>query len=78
MSTSANNRLLARAAQSRRNGAVTVRERLPIVLGTLFAPIALFAASITPQSYLDHIRFLASDNLKGRATGSPELDRAAD
>jgi aminopeptidase YwaD len=49
----------------------------PVLLAAI-APLALWAASITPQSYLDHIKFLASDNLKGRATGSPELERAAD
>src|SRR5439155_17553557 len=35
------------------------------------------AADITPQSYLDHVKYLASPELKGRATGSPELERAA-
>ena len=35
------------------------------------------AADITPQSYLDHIKYLASPELKGRATGSPELEKAA-
>jgi hypothetical protein len=41
------------------------------------APYALWAAEITPQSYLEHVRVLSSDALKGRATGSPELERAA-
>jgi len=27
--------------------------------------------------YVDHIRFLASPELRGRATGSPELEKAA-
>ena len=40
-------------------------------------PLALSAADIAPQSYLEHVKYLASDNLKGRATGSPELEKAA-
>src|SRR5437660_1163069 len=35
------------------------------------------AADITPQSYLDHVKYLASPELKGRATGTPELEKAA-
>jgi aminopeptidase YwaD len=34
--------------------------------------------NITPQSYLAHIKFLASTDLKGRLTGTPELNKAAD
>src|SRR5579862_7927196 len=34
-------------------------------------------ARIDPNVYLDNIKFLASKELKGRATGSPELERAA-
>jgi len=30
-----------------------------------------------PDRYLDHIKFLASPEMKGRATGSPELEKAA-
>ena len=32
---------------------------------------------VAPQIYLDHVKFLASDDLKGRATGTPELEKAA-
>ena len=40
--------------------------------------IALAAtASIDPNAYLDDIKFLASKEMKGRATGSPELEKAA-
>ncbi len=35
------------------------------------------AADINPDAYLAHVRYLASDQLKGRATGSPELEQAA-
>jgi hypothetical protein len=34
-------------------------------------------ATIDPNVYLDNIKFLASKDLKGRATGSPELEKAA-
>ena len=33
---------------------------------------------IAGDRLLDHVKFLASDDLKGRANGTPELDRAAD
>ena len=36
------------------------------------------ATQIDPRAYLDHIKFLASDELKGRGNGTPELERAAD
>jgi hypothetical protein len=35
------------------------------------------AADVDPDLYLSHIRYLASPELKGRATGSPELEKAA-
>ena len=47
-----------------------------LVVGAL---VTLSAATrIDPQAYLNHIKFLASDELKGRGNGTPELDRAAD
>ena len=33
--------------------------------------------TIDPKVYLDDIKYLASDELRGRATGSPELEKAA-
>ena len=35
-------------------------------------------AGIDPQRYLSHIKYLASPEMRGRATGSPELEKAAD
>ena len=35
-------------------------------------------AGIDPTRFLDHIKYLASADMRGRATGSPELERAAD
>src|ERR1035438_10364505 len=43
------------------------------------ASYAAFAAdpAIEPGRYLDKVKFLASPQLRGRATGSPELEKAA-
>ena len=43
----------------------------------LACPLALPAADVNPDAYLAHIKYLASPELKGRATGSPELEKAA-
>ncbi len=40
-------------------------------------PLSLSAADISPQTYLKEVQYLASPELKGRATGSPELEKAA-
>ena len=40
-------------------------------------PLALLAADIQPDAYLAHVKYLASPQLKGRATGSPEIEKAA-
>ena len=37
----------------------------------------LLGAELSPTEYLDYIKYLSSDQLKGRATGSPELEKAA-
>jgi len=34
-------------------------------------------AEITPETYLAHVKYLASPELKGRRTGTPELEKAA-
>jgi hypothetical protein len=39
--------------------------------------VSAFAADISPQAYLADVKYLASPELKGRATGSPELETAA-
>ncbi len=50
-----------------------------ILLGALPGALAcgLFAANISSDEYLGIIKFLASQNMRGRATGSPELEKAA-
>jgi hypothetical protein len=57
-------------------------KRVPRALSlalTLFvlALAASAAVSFEPVRYLAHIKFLASPEMRGRATGSPELERAA-
>jgi len=57
------------------------RARQPVLaLLIVVACSVLLAAptSITPEAVLEHIKFLASDELKGRGDGSPELEIAAD
>jgi hypothetical protein len=41
-------------------------------------PLALSAADVSPKFYLDEVRYLASPELRGRATGSPELEKAGE
>src|SRR5215470_8526525 len=45
----------------------------------LFTSWLAFGASgaVDPKLYLDDVKFLASEQMRGRATGSPELERAA-
>lgn len=45
---------------------------------TIFTATLLAAAELSEQAYMAHIKFLASDKLKGRGTGTPELDQAAE
>jgi Zn-dependent M28 family amino/carboxypeptidase len=56
----------------------TFRRIASLALGALWG-IQAFAlsATISPEQYLDDIKFLASKNMKGRASGSPELEKAA-
>src|SRR5581483_2835354 len=46
-----------------------------LLLGT--TALAFSPAQISSQSYLDEVKYLASPELKGRASGSPELEKAA-
>ncbi len=41
-------------------------------------PGAEVASNISPERLQQHVNFLASPALKGRATGTPELNRAAE
>jgi hypothetical protein len=51
-----------------------------LVLALVVSCCVLLAApaEIAPDAVLQHIKFLSSDELKGRASGSPELETAGD
>jgi hypothetical protein len=55
------------------------RGPLSAVVCSFAAAVAAYgaAATIDPDRYLDDIKFLASQEMKGRATGTPELEKAA-
>jgi len=37
----------------------------------------LFAAELSPTEYIGYVKYLASEDMRGRETGSPELEKAA-
>lgn len=49
-----------------------------LALVLLAAGVQAATPAVDADRLLDHIKFLASDDMKGRASGSPELERAAD
>ena len=51
---------------------------LSAVLALAAAPTTTTTPSIDPNRFLAHIKYLASPEMRGRATGSPELEKAAD
>ncbi len=62
------------------------RDRVPKTLRRLSAVLSVFAAlalaatsdpSFSAERYLSHIKFLASPEMRGRESGSPELEKAA-
>ena len=52
--------------------------RVLLVVLVLATAVSAATPAVDADRLLDHIKFLASDDLKGRADGSPELERAAD
>ena len=48
-----------------------------LAAAALVALLAQAETRVEPKAYLDHVKYLASDELKGRATGTAELDKAA-
>ena len=46
-------------------------------LSIALSAAAILAAAGSPATYLEHVKILASDSMKGRGAGSPELERAA-
>ena len=56
-----------------------MRTTLAIVASALLAGHAVFAApELQADRLMQHVKFLASDDLKGRGNGSPELQKAAE
>src|SRR5579871_3096832 len=55
------------------------RAPLSVLLYSLALSAAAYGAqaSIDPNKYLDEVKYLASPELKGRGTGTPELEKAA-
>jgi hypothetical protein len=54
-----------------------------LYLNSLIIPAAPVGATdvvadLSPDRYMKHVKFLADDDMKGRASGSPELEKAAD
>src|ERR1700733_11043330 len=67
----------ARTPQRSRDHQGAGRRKL-LALTALFSIAFLpLAADVNPDQYLSHVRYLASPDLKGRATGSPGLEKAA-
>ncbi len=50
----------------------------PAFLLTVCGLALAATASIDPNVYLDDVKFLSSQEMRGRATGSPELEKAAE
>src|ERR1035438_9866187 len=76
MSNKLEHRLLTRAA---RKPMLFKRAPLGVALCSFALAAAAYCAtaSIDPSLFLDDVKFLASKNLKGRGTGTPELEKAA-
>src|SRR3954469_18208398 len=58
---------------------MNVRNLMAVALASACAA-QLFAdpAHVDPHAYLDHIKYLASDELEGRGDGAPGLEKAAE
>jgi hypothetical protein len=55
---------------------ISTRGFLPVLAGVAWVAVAA-TPSIDPNLYLEDVKFLASQQMRGRATGSPELEKAA-
>ena len=54
-----------------------MRREIVLGVGLAIGAVAADAPSFDATRYLSHIKYLASPELKGRASGSPELEKAA-
>jgi hypothetical protein len=57
---------------------VTRQPVLVLLIAVACSVLLAAPTSLTSEAILEHIKFLASDDLKGRGDGSPELEIAAD
>ena len=62
----------------RRNHLVPYVASILVLAAQAAPPPTTGNEGIDPHRYLEHIKYLASVDMRGRATGSPELERAAD
>jgi len=64
--------------KKRRNFSVCVAALLVALSTALLSSAPQVNSDLSASRYLEHVKYLASDDMKGRASGSPELDKAAD
>src|SRR5262245_55925131 len=64
--------------KTRRNFSVCVAAVLVALSAAYLSSAPQAISDLSPTRYLEHVKYLASDEMKGRASGSPELDKAAD
>ncbi len=50
---------------------------LAVIAAAAAASRRITPHELQPEPYLEHVKYLASDSMKGRGTGTPELDKAA-
>src|ERR1035437_5726898 len=74
------NQCVSERPRSRRNPefvTLSMRARWLVLVALLFCLLPA-GASIRGDRWLADVKYLASDELKGRGDGTPELDKAAD
>src|SRR6202166_3484636 len=54
-----------------------VRSALIVRSGLVLLAGGVFAAELSPTEYIGYVKYLASDDMRGRETGSPDLEKAA-
>jgi hypothetical protein len=63
--------------ENRRNFSVLLAALL-VALSASLSSAPQVNSELSASRYFEHVKYLASDQMKGRASGSPELDKAAD
>jgi hypothetical protein len=57
---------------------MTLRKSILFLISLFVALRSFSAVEIDPKRYLEHVKYLASEELKGRGSGSAELEKAAE